>query len=284
MDRQDVSSLSAKIPAGDEMENFIEATISDLQKAMGNGDLTARALVEMYLSRIEALDRGDRGVGSVLEINPDCREIAGALDRERRDGHLRGPLHGIPILLKDNINTGDRMQTTAGSMALAGSPAPADAPVAANLRIAGAVILGKANLSEWANFRSTHSTSGWSALGGFTRNPYALRRNPSGSSAGSAAAVAANFVAAALGTETNGSIVSPANACGVVGVKPTVGLTSRSGVVPIAHSQDTVGTHTRTVTDAAVVLGALVGVDPDDAASPRSEDRYHRDYTVFLYP
>lgn len=261
-----------------------EATIAQLQAAMADGTLTARALVEMYCARIAALDRAGPRVNAVVELNLDARRIADELDRERRERGPRGPLHGIPILLKDNIETGDQMLTTAGSLALAGAPAARDATVARRLREAGAVILGKTNLSEWANFRSTHSFSGWSARGGRTRNPYALDRNPSGSSSGSAAAVAAGFCAAALGTETNGSIVSPSSACGVVGIKPTVGLTSRAGVVPIAHSHDTVGVHARTVADAAAVLGALVGADPADEATRAADGKFHRDYTRFLDP
>jgi amidase len=261
-----------------------EATIAQLQAAMTSGQLTALALVNMYLARIEALDRRGPAVNSVVEINPQVRDIARRLDRERRDGHLRGPLHGIPILLKENIDTGDRMQTTAGSLALLGHPAPQDATVAARLRTAGAIILGKANLSEWANFRSFHSSSGWSGRGGQTNNPYILDRNPCGSSSGSGAAVSASFAAAALGTETDGSIVCPASINGVVGIKPTVGLTSRAGVVPISHSQDTVGPHGRTVADAAAVLGALVGVDPRDSATAASAGHFHTDYTQFLDP
>lgn len=264
------------------MGRLEEATIADLQAAMEAGDLTARALVELYLERIELLDRSGPRLGAVVEVNPDAWDIARDLDRERRARGPRGPLHGIPVLVKDNIDTGDRMQTTAGSVALAGPPAPEDATVVRRLREAGAVILGKTNLSEWANFRSTRSVSGWSARGGQTRNPYALDRSPSGSSSGSAAAVAANLCAAALGTETDGSIVSPSHACGVVGLKPTVGLTSRYGVVPISHTQDTVGPHARTVADAAAVLGALAGVDPADPATAAAAARAHRDYTAFL--
>jgi amidase len=220
----------------------------------------------------------------VVEVKPDARNIARALDNERRSGHVRGPLHGIPIVLKENIDTGDKMQTTAGSLALLGKPAPRDATVAARLRAAGAIILGKTNLSEWANFRSFQSSSGWSGRGGQTNNPYDLTRNPSGSSSGTGAAVTASFAAAGLGTETDGSIVSPANNNGVVGIKPTVGLTSRAGVIPISHSQDTVGPHGRTVADAAAVLGALVGVDPRDPATPASAGKFFTDYTQFLNP
>ncbi len=261
-----------------------EATIAQLQNAMTTGRLTALEIVDLYLARIDELDRSGPRVNSVLEINPDARDIARDMDRRRRRGDVAGPLHGIPILIKDNIDTADRMQTTAGSLALVGQPPAQDATVARKLRQAGAIILGKTNLSEWANFRSTHSTSGWSGRGGLTRNPYVLDRNACGSSTGSGAAVSANFAAAALGTETDGSIVCPANATGVVGIKPTVGLTSRAGVVPIAHSQDTVGPHGRTVADAAAVLGALVGVDPRDPATAASAGHFHTDYTQFLDP
>jgi amidase len=261
-----------------------EATIAELGAAMAAGELTATALAGRYLDRIERLDRRGPALRSVIEVNPEAMDIAERLDRERRERGPRGPLHGIPVLLKDNIDTGDRQQTTAGSLALVGEPAPHDATVAARLREAGAVILGKANLSEWANFRSSHSTSGWSARGGQCRNPYALDRTPCGSSSGSAAAVSANLCAAAVGTETDGSIVCPASACGVVGIKPTVGLTSRAGVVPISHSQDTVGPHARTVADAAALLGAMVGVDPRDRATEAGEGRSFSDYTRFLDP
>ncbi|MBE3589868.1 MAG: amidase [Firmicutes bacterium] len=251
---------------------------------MSAGEITARELTEFFLARIEAIDRSGPQLRSVIETNPDALQIAARLDEERRARGPRGPLHGIPILVKDNIDTGDRMLTTAGSLALVGDPAPRDATVIARLRAAGVVILGKTNLSEWANFRSSYSYSGWSARGGRTRNPYVLDRNPSGSSSGSAVAVAAGLAPAALGTETDGSIVSPSNNNGVVGVKPTVGLTSRAGVVPIAHSQDTVGPHARTVADAALVLGALTGPDDRDPATLRSEARHHADYTAFLDP
>jgi amidase len=241
-----------------------EVSIAELQAAMASGKLTAEGLVRAYLARIEKLDQAGPEVSSVLELNPDALAIARGLDAERRARGPRGPLHGIPVFVKGNIDTADKMMTTAGSLALVGPPPSQDATVAARLRFAGAIILGKTNLSEWANFRSTRSTSGWSGIGAQTNNPYALGRNPSGSSSGSGAAVSASFIAASLGTETDGSIVSPANNCGVVGIKPTVGLTSRAGVVPISHNQDTVGPHGRTVADAATVLGALVGVDPRD--------------------
>jgi len=259
-----------------------EMSISELQQKMGAGELTARALTEQYLARIAALDRQGPTLNAVIELNPDALPMAEALDAERKTRGARGPLHGIPVLLKDNIDTGDRMMTTAGSLALEGSRAPRDAFVVERLRAAGAVILGKANLSEWANFRSTHSSSGWSSRGGQTRNPYALDRNPSGSSSGSAVAVAANLCAVAVGTETDGSIVSPAQTNALVGIKPTVGLCSRSGIIPIAHSQDTPGPLARTVADAAILLGALAGVDPRDPATAESQGRSFSDYTPFL--
>ena len=244
-----------------------DAGIAELQAAMCGGRLSAAELAGYCLDRIARLDRSGPRLGAVVEVNPDAPAIAEALDDERRRGRARGPLHGIPVLLKDNIDTADRLMTTAGSLALVGPPASLDAGVVARLRVVGAVVLGKTNLSEWANFRSRRSTSGWSARGGQTKNPHVLDRNPSGSSSGSAAAVAAGFAPCALGTETDGSIVSPANACGVVGIKPTVGFTSRGGVIPIAYSQDSVGPLARTVADAAVVLGAIAGLDPRDPAS-----------------
>ncbi|HWM93962.1 MAG TPA: amidase [Thermoanaerobaculia bacterium] len=277
-------SAAADGPQTAPAQEIEEATIAQLQAAMERGGLRSQDLVNMYLERIRELDQSGPNVNSVIQINPDARKIAKARDKERKDGNVRGPLHGIPILLKDNIDTGDRMMTTAGSLALVGDPAPEDSTVAARLRAAGAVILGKANLSEWANFRGFSSSSGWSGLGGQTRNPYVLDRNPCGSSSGSAAAVSANFASVSLGTETDGSIVCPASLNGVVGIKPTVGLTSRAGVVPISHSQDTVGPYGRTVADAAAVLGALVGVDPRDPATAASAGHFHTDYTQFLDP
>ena len=262
-----------------------EATIAELQAGMAAGRLTSRGLVEAYLARIAALDRRGPALRAVLEVNPDALAIAGALDAERQAKGARGPLHGIPILLKDNIDTHDRMTTTAGSLALAGSVPARDAWVARRLREAGAVLLGKANLSEWANFRSNRSSSGWSGRGGQCRNPYVLDRSPSGSSSGSAVAAAANLCAAAVGTETDGSIVSPAGHCALVGIKPTVGLLSRSGIVPIAHSQDTAGPLARTVADAAILLGAMAGggrADPDDPATLGKGGRAFADYTPFL--
>ena len=261
-----------------------QATLAELEALLGSGRLASVDLVDFHLRRIDALDRHGPALRAVLETNPDARDLAAELDAERRRSGPRGPLHGIPVLLKDNIDTADGQSTTAGSLALATSRPARDATVAARLRQAGAVLLGKTNLSEWANFRSTHSSSGWSARGGQTRNPYALDRSPSGSSSGSAVAVAAGLAPAALGTETDGSILSPAAANCVVGVKPTVGLTSRAGVIPVAASQDTVGPICRTVADAATVLGALVGVDPLDPATAASAGRARDDYRPCLDP
>ena len=259
-----------------------EATIRDLQAAMASGQVTSQQLTEMYSARIAALDQSGPMLRSVIEVNPDALAIAKGLDEERQTQGIRGPLHGIPILLKDNIATLDKMQTTAGSLALVGSRPPRDAFVAQKLREAGAVLLGKANLSEWANWRSTTSSSGWSARGGQTRNPYVLDRTACGSSSGSAVAIAANLAAASLGSETDGSIICPATSNGLVGIKPTVGLTSRAGVIPISHSQDTVGPFGRTVTDAAILLGAITGVDASDAVTQESIGKFYNDYTQFL--
>ncbi len=259
-----------------------EQTIADLQAAMESGQRTSRQLVEAYVERIQALDVSGPTLRAVIELNPDALAIAEALDRERSERGARGPLHGIPILLKDNIDTADRMETTAGSLALVGVKRAQDAFVAARLRAAGAVLLGKANMSEWANFRSTHSSSGWSARGGQALNPYALDRTPCGSSSGSAAAVAANLCAASVGTETDGSILCPASINGVVGIKPTVGLTSRAGVIPISHSQDTVGPFGRTVADAAILLGALAGEDARDPATLARAGQIPADYRQYL--
>ncbi len=259
-----------------------EATFADLQERMASGRDTARSIAEKYLGRIEALDSKGPRLLSVLEVNPDALAIAGMRDAERRAGKLRGPLHGIPILVKDNIGTADRMQTTAGSLALVGAVPSSDAFIIRQLREAGAVILGKTNLSEWANFRSTHSSSGWSGRGGQCCNPYALDRSPSGSSAGAGAAAAASLCAGAVGTETDGSIVSPSNNCGLVGIKPTLGLVSRSGIIPIAHSQDTAGPMTRTVTDAAILLSALAGFDATDSATQGLAGRGPDDYAARL--
>jgi len=259
-----------------------ELTVHDLQQGMSSGKFSARSLTEKYLARIEAIDK--HTINSVIELNPDALAIAAQLDHERKAKGPRGPLHGIPVLIKDNIGTHDRMMTTAGSLALLGSIPPRDSFVAQKLREAGAVILGKTNLSEWANIRSTHSTSGWSGRGGQTHNPYALNRNPCGSSSGSGAAVAGNLCAIAIGTETDGSIICPSNANGCVGIKPTVGLLSRAGIVPISHSQDTAGPMARTLADAAALLGALTGVDANDSATAASSGKAQSDYTRFLDP
>ena len=259
-----------------------EATIAQLGEAMRSGKQTARRLTDLYLARIEAIDQHGPELRSVIEVNPDARSIADALDREFKEKGPRGPLHGIPVLIKDNIATADRMETTAGSLALVGSKPAKDAAVVAKLRQAGAVILGKTNLSEWANSRNPTSTSGWSARGGLTKNPYALDRNPCGSSSGSGAAVAASLCAVAVGTETDGSITAPASVCGLVGVKPTVGLVSRSGIIPISHTQDTAGPMTRTVRDAAVLLSAMAGIDPEDPATADAKGHIESDYTKFL--
>lgn len=261
-----------------------EATIAELQAAMTDGQITARQLAEMYIERIKTIDHAGPRLNSVIEINPDALEIADALDQERCQQGPRSPLHGIPILVKDNIATDDRMQTTAGSLALLNAKVPRDAFVVQKLREAGAVILGKTNLSEWANFRSNHSSSGWSARGGQTHNPYVLDRTPCGSSSGSGAAISANLAAAALGTETDGSVLCPSAINGIIGIKVTLGLTSRAGVVPIAHSQDTVGPMARTVADAAAVLGAITGVDEHDEATRESAGKFHSNYTQFLDP
>jgi amidase len=272
---------TASSPGSFELE---EATLSQLQAGLQSGQHTAVSLVEAYLSRIEELNLKGPELRAVIEVNPDAHAIAEALDAERKEKGPRGPLHGIPILLKDNIGTADRTTTAAGSLALEGSIPARDAFVAERLRAAGAVFLGKANLSEWANFRSERSSSGWSSRGGQCRNPYALDRDPSGSSSGSGAAASANLCAAAVGSETNGSIVSPASRCGLVGIKPTVGLVSRSGIIPISHTQDTAGPMTRTVADAAVLLGAMTGVDERDEASRASRGKAAEDYTKLLDP
>jgi amidase len=273
-------SAASPSPAAFELE---ELTLTELQAGLTSGRWTARSLAEAYLRRIEELDRRGPNLRSVLETNPEAVAIADALDAERKAKGPRGPLHGLPILLKDNIATADKMQTTAGSLALAGVPVPRDAFIAARLRAAGAVLLGKTNLSEWANFRSSHSSSGWSGRGGQCRNPYALDRSPSGSSSGSGSAAAANLAAATLGTETDGSIVPPAAACCLVGPKPTVGLLSPSGIVPISHTQDTAGPMTRTVTDGALLLNVLAGVDERDEATRASRGKAV-DYTKSLDP
>jgi amidase len=261
-----------------------EVTVDDLQAGLSSGKWSSAEVTEAYLDRIEAIDRSGPTLRSIIEVNPEALDIARTLDAERAAGQVRGPLHGIPVLLKDNIGTADRMTTTAGSLALEGSRPPRDAFIAAKMREAGAILLGKANLSEWANFRSTRSTSGWSGRGGQCANPYALHRNPCGSSSGSGAAVAANVAPLAIGTETDGSIVCPSSACGIVGVKPTVGLWSRSVIIPISHTQDTAGPMTRTVRDAAILLGVATGVDSTDPATAASAGNSYTDYTQFLDP
>jgi amidase len=278
------SGKAAPAKTGPQAFTLEEATIAGLQEMMETGRMTSEKLVSLYLKRIEEIDHGGPGLNSVIEVNPDALGIARDLDRERKEKGPRGPLHGVPVVIKDNIDTADKMETTAGSLALLGSKPARDAHIVDRLRAAGAVIIAKTNLSEWANFRSTRSTSGWSGRGGQTKNPYALDRNPSGSSSGSAAAVAANLAAAGVGTETDGSIVSPASCCGLVGLKPTVGLVSRSGIVPIAHTQDTAGPMARTVADAAALLSAMTGPDPNDPATVASGIRFFRDYREFLDP
>lgn len=265
--------------------DIIETTIDKLQQALASGELSSHTLTNMYLHRIETIDMMGPSLHSVIEINPEARNIAQAMDEERRQKKVRGPLHGIPVLIKDNIDTADRMMTTAGSLALVGSKPAQDATVAKKLRDAGAVILGKTNLSEWANFRSSHSISGWSGRGGQTKNPYALDRNPCGSSSGSAVACSANLCAVAVGTETDGSIVCPSTTTSLVGIKPTLGLISRAGIIPIAHSQDTAGPMARTVTDAVLLLNVLAatgGVDPRDPATGQMQGRPAIDYTRSL--
>ncbi|HEV7745151.1 MAG TPA: amidase [Pyrinomonadaceae bacterium] len=275
-----VPSNHLPVPAKDfELE---ELTISDLQASMKSGKHTARQLVKKYLDRIDDIDKDGPKLNAVIEVNPDAMAIAEALDRERKEKGARGPLHGIPILIKDNIDTADRMMTTAGSLALVGSRPAHDSLVARKLREAGAVILGKTNLSEWANFRSSHSSSGWSGRGGQTKNAYVQDRNPCGSSSGSGSAAAANLCAAAVGSETDGSVVCPSSANSLVGIKPTVGLIGRSGIIPISHNQDTAGPMARTVSDAAILLGALTGIDPNDAMTKPSAGKSFTDYTQFL--
>ena len=261
-----------------------EITISELQEGMKSGRFTARSLVGKYSARIAEIDKGGPAVNSVIEMNPDAPAIADSLDQERKTKGPRGPLHGIPVLIKDNIATADKMMTTAGSLALVGAKAPKDSFLAQKLRAAGAVILGKTNLSEWANIRSNHSTSGWSGRGGLTKNPYALDRNPCGSSSGTGAGISANLAAAGIGTETDGSIVCPSSSNGLAGIKPTVGLISRSGIIPISHSQDGAGPMCRTVKDAAILLGALTGVDSDDAATAASAGKSQTDYAQYCDP
>ncbi|MHB0962823.1 MAG: amidase [Gemmatimonadaceae bacterium] len=270
----------AGLPAREDA--LFEKGVAELQAMMARGALTSRALTERYLQRIAAMDKQGPAINAVIELNPDAPAIADALDIERRNGRVRGPLHGIPVLIKDNIDSADQMRTTAGSLALADSRPLQDAFIVQRLRAAGAVLLGKTNLSEWANYRSTRSTSGWTGRGGLTRNPYVLDRNCSGSSSGTGAALAADFATLGIGTETDGSIISPASICGLVGIKPTLGLWSRSGIIPIAASQDTAGPMCRTVADAAALLGALTGVDARDGATKASASHAVSDYTSYL--
>jgi amidase len=273
------SSASIPPPAASELD---ELTIADLQSGMASGKYTSHSLAKKYLDRIDDIDKHGPVINSVLEMNPDALSIATELDRERKAKGPRGPLHGIPVLIKDNIDTHDKMTTTAGSLALGGSIPLQDSFVAKKLRDAGAVILGKTNLSEWANFRSSHSSSGWSGRGGQTKNPYVLDRNPCGSSSGTGAAVAANLSAIGIGTETDGSVVCPSNANSLVGIKPTLGLISRAGIIPIAHNQDTAGPMCRTMTDAVILLGALAGVDSRDETTKAGAGKSFADYAKFL--
>jgi len=259
-----------------------EITIDLLQQKMQSGEYTSRKITEMYLQRIEDIDKNGPFLNAVIQVNPDALAIADAMDKERKVGNNRGPLHGIPVLIKDNIATGDKMMTTAGSLALAGTTETGDAFIIKQLRAAGAVLLGKTNLSEWANFRSTRSASGWSSRGGQTKNPYILDRSPSGSSSGSGVAVAANLCAVAIGTETDGSVIAPSSHCGIVGMKPTVGLLSRSGIIPISKTQDTAGPMTRTVKDAAILLTVLTGTDAEDETTRDSSAKAQKDYTKLL--
>jgi amidase len=263
-------------------EDLLEITIPALQEKMKNGSLTSKSITEWYLTRIAKIDKSGPAINSIIELNPDAISIAEAMDNERKNGKVRSALHGIPVLIKDNIDTGDKMMTTAGSLALLGNKASKDAFIVSRLREAGAVLLGKTNLSEFANFRSTFSTSGWSSRGGQTKCPYVLDRNPSGSSSGSASAVASNLCTIAIGTETNGSVVSPASVNGLVGIKPTVGLWSRSGIIPISATQDTAGPIARTVTDAAILLSHLTGIDEKDTETLKSKGKIEKDYSQFL--
>ena len=277
------SSVSAvRRPVEQNAFELEETTVAALQDGMRSGKYTARAITELYLARMDAIDSGGPAINSIIERNPDAVRIAEERDAERKAGRVRGPLHGIPVLIKDNIDTADRMHTSAGSLALGQSIAPRDAFIATRLREAGAIILGKTNLSEWANFRSTHSTSGWSGRGGQTKNPYVLDRNPCGSSSGTGASISANLAAVGVGTETDGSIVCPSSANGLVGIKPTLGLASRSGIIPISHSQDTAGPMARTVTDAAALLAVLSGIDPRDSATADSRGKAATDYARAL--
>ena len=281
---RDISRTPASPAAEVKPFELDEITISELQDGMKSGKFTARSLVEKYTARINEIDKQGPAVNAVIELNPEAEAIADAMDQERTAKGPRGPLHGIPVLIKDNIDTADRMMTTAGSLALVGSKPPKDSFVAAKLRAAGAVILGKTNLSEWANIRSSHSTSGWSGRGGLTKNPYSLDRNPCGSSSGTGAGISANLAAAGIGTETDGSIVCPSSLNGLAGIKPTVGLVSRSGIIPISHSQDGAGPMCRSVHDAAILLSALTGVDPEDPASAASAGKFQTNYAQYCDP
>lgn len=276
--------VSASPPPDIKAFELDETTISDLQDGMKSGKFTARSLVEKYSARIDEIDKHGPAINSVIELNPDAYSIADSLDQERKAKGPRGPMHGIPVLIKDNIDTADKMMTTAGSLALIGSKPPEDSFVAQKLRIAGAVILGKTNLSEWANIRSSHSTSGWSGRGGLTKNPYVLDRNPCGSSSGTGSGISANLCAVGIGTETDGSVVCPSSSNGLAGIKPTVGLVSRTGIIPISHSQDGAGPMCRTVRDAATLLGALTGIDPADLATAASAGESYTNYTQFCDP
>jgi amidase len=287
-----ISSCNSSIKKNDEVVGAVgnsdavfelnEETISSLREKLSSGKYSSEQLVRMYLDRIESVDKNGHKLNAVIEVNPEAIALAKMMDLEMKSGKSRGPLHGIPILIKDNIDTGDKMQTTAGSLALAGNIASADAFVIKKIREAGAILIGKTNLSEWANFRSTSSCSGWSSRGGQTKNPYILDHNPCGSSAGSGVAVAANLCVVAIGTETDGSVVCPASVSGIVGIKPTVGLVSRTGIIPISSTQDTAGPMARTVTDAAILLGAMVGIDDQDRITLESKGKGHNDYTAFL--
>lgn len=276
--RTDSVTAAGTVPAFE----FDEVSVAALQKRMTDGSLTSVKLTDAYLARMDEIDSAGPKLRSVIERNPDARSIAEAMDKERAEGNVRGPMHGIPVLVKDNIDSADQMMTTAGSLAMVGTPAPKDAFILERLRAAGAVILGKTNLSEWANFRSSRSTSGWSGRGGQTRNPYVLDRNPCGSSSGTGSSIAASLAAVGVGTETDGSIICPSALCGIVGLKPTIGLVSRSGIIPISASQDTAGPMGRTVADVAVLLGAMAGEDPRDGATAASKGHVESDYTKFL--
>ena len=279
-EKKEVPEKTPALNAADFVLN--EMTIDELQKKMQTGEYTSRSITQLYLARIDAIDKKGPSINAVIEINPDALSIADSMDTERKNGKVRGPMHGIPVLIKDNIDTGDNMMTTAGALALVGNKAAKDAFIIKQLRASGAVLLGKTNLSEWANFRSSRSASGWSGRNGQTKNPCVLDRNPSGSSSGSGAAVAANLCAVAIGTETDGSVICPSACCGIVGIKPTVGLLSRSGIIPISRTQDTAGPMARTVRDAAILLGALTGMDNEDPITSNSNGKAQKDYTQFL--